>query len=88
VDVEAVDLVQVKTADLGSIERRMGASSVLSRNGPGPLCTRFSVGHQTKPICLHDGVYTSHLRPHPECVMAKPGVGVDIALLIIESERR
>ncbi|NMB16740.1 MAG: methylaspartate ammonia-lyase, partial [Firmicutes bacterium] len=78
----AVDMIQIKTPDLGSLDKSIEAVLTCHRHGVeaylGGTCNETDRSAQ---ICTHIALATQ-----PAQVMAKPGMGVDEGLCIVYNE--
>ena len=80
---DAVDLVQIKTPDLGSIDRSIVAVRTCKETGVGAYlggsCTETDISAR----------YSVHLAmaARADMILAKPGMGVDEALMIVGNEQ-
>ncbi|MGI6557932.1 MAG: methylaspartate ammonia-lyase [Limnochordia bacterium] len=78
----AVDMIQIKTPDLGSLDKSIEAVLACHRHGVdaylGGTCNETD---RSARICAHIALATQ-----PALVMAKPGMGVDEGLCIVYNE--
>lgn len=84
VDAEAVDLVQVKMPDVGGVHRSMEAVS----HCEGTSVSAFLGGSANETDLSARCSAHVALASEPSYVLAKPGVSVDAAVLIVENEMR
>lgn len=82
VAAEAVDLIQIKTPDLGSIHHIVDAITTCKAGGVGPFiggsCTETD---RSAHATTHLGVATGVTQ-----MLAKPGMGIDEGLAIVGNE--
>ncbi|MBM7624684.1 methylaspartate ammonia-lyase [Sporohalobacter salinus] len=82
VDEEAADVVQIKTPDLGGINNTIEAVLYCKENGVGAYqggtCNETDRSAQ---ICVNLALAT-----RPDQMLAKPGMGVDEGLMIVNNE--
>ena len=82
VDQKAADVVQIKTPDLGGINNTIEAVLYCKKNGVGAYqggtCNETDRSAQ---VCVNLALAT-----RPEQMLAKPGMGVDEGLMIVNNE--
>lgn len=82
VDHEAADVVQIKTPDLGGINNTIEAVMYCKENNVGAYqggtCNETD---RSSRICVNLALATQ-----PDQVLAKPGMGVDEAIMIVKNE--
>ncbi|TKJ31770.1 MAG: methylaspartate ammonia-lyase [Chloroflexi bacterium B3_Chlor] len=82
VDALAVDMIQIKMPDLGSVHNSIEAVLACKAGGVGTLlggsCAETDLSAQ---VATHVGLATQ-----PDIIMAKPGMGVDEAISLVQNE--
>jgi methylaspartate ammonia-lyase len=84
IDAEAVDMIQIKTPDLGGLHNTVDAVLACKEAGVGALlggsCAETDLAARA---AAHVALATQ-----PDLIMAKPGMGVDEAVSIVENEMK
>lgn len=84
VDAEAADMIQIKTPDLGGIQNSIKAVLYAKDHGVGAYlggsCNETDEGGRT---CVHVALATQ-----PDQMLAKPGMGVDEAYMVVHNEMK
>ncbi len=81
-DAQAVDMIQIKTPDLGGINNSIEAVLYCQRHGIGAyLGGTCNETDRSAQICAHIALAT-----RPDQMLAKPGMGVDEGLMIVRNE--
>ncbi len=82
VEAQAADMIQIKMPDLGSVHNTVEAVLVCKRGGVGAFlggsCAETDVSAR---VSVHVA-----LAARPDIVMAKPGMGVDEAVMLTQNE--
>lgn len=82
VDAKAGHMVQIKTPDLGGINNTIEAILYAKERGIGAyLGGTCNETDRSAQVCVHLGIATQ-----PDQMLAKPGMGVDEGLMIINNE--
>ena len=82
VDQNAVDMVQIKTPDLGGINNSIEAVLYAKSRGIGAyLGGSSNETDRCAQVCVHVAIATQ-----PDQMLAKPGMGVDEGLMIVYNE--
>lgn len=81
-DAQAVDMIQIKTPDLGGINNSIEAVLYCQKQGIGAyLGGTCNETDRSAQICAHIALAT-----RPDQMLAKPGMGVDEGLMIVRNE--
>jgi methylaspartate ammonia-lyase len=82
VDAQAADMIQIKMPDLGSVHNAVDAVLACKRGGVGAFlggsCAETDLSAR---VSVHVALAT-----RPDIVMAKPGMGVDEAVMLTQNE--
>ena len=82
VDAQAADMIQIKMPDLGSVHNAVDAVLACKRGGVGAFlggsCAETDLSAR---VSVHVALAT-----RPDMVMAKPGMGVDEAVMLTQNE--
>ena len=81
-DAEAADMIQIKMPGLGSIHNSVEAVLACKRGGVGAL---LGGSYAETEIAARASVHVA-LATRPDLIMAKPGVGTDEAISLVENE--
>ena len=82
IDAGAADMIQIKMPDLGSIHNSVEAVLACKRAGVGAL---LGGSYAETEIAARASVHTA-LATRPDLIMAKPGVGTDEAISLVQNE--
>jgi methylaspartate ammonia-lyase len=84
VDARAADMVHVKTPDLGGIQRTAAALIMVKRAGLAAYCGgSANETDRSAQVCAHVAMACG-----ADLMLAKPGMGVDEGLMIVDNEMR
>jgi methylaspartate ammonia-lyase len=84
VDARAADMVHVKTPDLGGIQRTAEALIMVKRAGLAAYCGgTCNETDRSAQVCAHVAMACG-----ADLLLAKPGMGVDEGLMIVDNEMR
>ena len=82
VDAQAADMIQIKTPDLGSIHNTIEAVLACKAGGVGAFlggsCAETDLSAK---VAVHVALAT-----RPDIIMAKPGMGVDEGIMLVQNE--
>jgi methylaspartate ammonia-lyase len=82
IDAQAVDMIQVKMPDLGSVHNSVDAVLACQEGGVGAFlggsCAETDLSAR---VAVHVALAT-----RPDIIMAKPGMGVDEAITVVQNE--
>jgi methylaspartate ammonia-lyase len=82
VDAQAADVIQIKMPDLGSVHNAVEAVLACRAGGIGPFlggsCAETDVSAR---VAVHVALATQ-----PDMIMARPGMGVDEAVMLVQNE--
>ncbi len=82
IDAQAVDMIQIKMPDLGSVHNSVEAVLACQRGGIGAFlggsCAETDLSAR---VAVHVALAT-----RPDIIMAKPGMGVDEAITVVQNE--
>ncbi|MFN2218874.1 MAG: enolase C-terminal domain-like protein, partial [Anaerolineae bacterium] len=82
VDAGAADMIQIKMPDLGSVHNSIEAVLVCKAGGVGALLGgSYAETDLSARVSTHVALATQ-----PDLLMAKPGVGVDEAISLVQNE--
>jgi len=82
VDAAAADMIQIKTPDLGGINNTVTAVLYAKSKGTGAyLGGTCNETDRSARVCVHIALATS-----PDQMLAKPGMGVDEAYMVVANE--
>jgi methylaspartate ammonia-lyase len=82
VDAEAVDMIQIKMPDLGGVDNTIEAVLACKEAGIGAfLGGSYAETNLSARVSVHVALAT-----RPDCIMAKPGMGVDEAVSLVQNE--
>ncbi len=82
VDAQAADMIQIKMPDLGSVHNAVDAVLACKQGGAGAF---LGGSCAETDISARVGVHVA-LAARPDIVMAKPGMGVDEAVMLAQNE--
>ena len=82
VDAQAADMIQIKMPDLGSVHNSIEAVLACKAGGVGAFlggsCTETDISAR---VAVHVALAT-----RPDLIMAKPGMGVDEGVMLVQNE--
>jgi methylaspartate ammonia-lyase len=82
VEAGAADMIQIKTPDLGSVHNSVEAVAACKAGGTGAfLGGSYAETGLSARVSVHIALATQ-----PDIVMAKPGMGVDEAISLVQNE--